>query len=193
MQQTYNQSNGEITVNIHVSQDNNNNNNIPYVQLPEAVPFGHTLTESPSLPPETIKKTINNKSKNGKHIAFILFIIGYTIPMLIYGIALLSNLSIYIGWISLISLFIITLISIKWVDRGCLCIGCETNLFGGINKCRLYAILFNFTLTIIIILSGMVFYYNNHNIIALSITLISYFISFICGIIAMWNEKRLIY
>ena len=178
-------------VNITINNNDPQYSNVPYAQLPDPVPMEHFNENGDEEAKHAqIQPDDNNDTTSNKPL--LLFVISYNFTVIIYASSVLIE-SFHVSLISLIILLIISMIATKWVDKGCICFGCDAAAFGGVTDWRLTAIYSHFIFTVIVIICCIVFYQNTSNTTSLIVALIAFCIAQLLGIGALWKRKRIQY
>merc|ERR1719361_1549952 len=108
------------------------------------------------------------REKPRMNVPLILFLFGYISPMILFGISLKNGIgSFHLVLPSFILLFIVSLISLKWIDRECLCFGCIETSYGAVSKSKLNSIWIHFISNLFVIAFGLIFHHDWENIVAL--------------------------
>ena len=180
--QTYN-------INITVTDEHNQSSNVPYAQLTDQVSIDGVSEKDQfehgnNGPVISVK---NDSPKYNKPLGY--FIVGYNFAFIVWLVSAIAQ----IFDLTLISIFLLAMISmiaVKWVDRGCLCIGSATCSCNGVTDCRLTLIWLHLLCTIIFGICAITYYEWKLHIIALIAAIIAFLISQTLGIMALWKRKR---
>ena len=119
-------SNIQINVNVNNSQPVEHST-VAYVAfedaLPEPMPMA-AIGSGSEYQDSWIQDDEIVLQKPDRRLALKLFLVGFTMPIIVYAFGVVFH-SFHVALGSVITLLIVSIITVKFVDRGCLVIGCE--------------------------------------------------------------------